>query len=152
MTVWRDQHIETLKQARADGLTASQIGRRLWEEHQFAVTRNSVCGMAHRLGLPKVAPAREGAGRPRLPKPAKRHGNLQHLVRPRVELPEPVRDLPPDTSPDACTLLELTERSCRYPMGDPGTEAFRFCGSEKIDGHAYCARHCRIVYRPIEHR
>lgn len=42
------------------------------------------------------------------------------------------------------SLLQLTERTCKWPVGDPGTSGFFFCGAEKIEGRPYCFEHwCR---------
>lgn len=47
------------------------------------------------------------------------------------------------------TLLELTNRSCRWPLGEPGQPSFLFCGVAGADltsGMPYCARHARLAY------
>jgi hypothetical protein len=41
---------------------------------------------------------------------------------------------------------------CRWPMGDPTTEAFRFCGGRSATGIPYCAYHGRIAYQPAADR
>jgi GcrA cell cycle regulator len=45
-----------------------------------------------------------------------------------------------------CTLFELTETSCRYPIGDPREPSFRFCGAQKVGISSYCAKHDRITH------
>lgn len=54
-------------------------------------------------------------------------------------------DLPADQSPFACTLAELNDETCRWPLGDPQSPDFRFCGA-KPDGMPYCRRHAHIAY------
>jgi GcrA cell cycle regulator len=44
-------------------------------------------------------------------------------------------------------LADIREAECRWPLGDPLEEDFAFCGLEVVKGHAYCAGHCRLVYR-----
>ncbi len=44
------------------------------------------------------------------------------------------------------TLQELNPRSCRWPIGNPSSPDFRFCGAYKVDGHSYCSAHCRAAY------
>jgi len=47
------------------------------------------------------------------------------------------------------TLFELTNDSCRWPHGQPGTKAFHFCGAPGADlegGRPYCERHARRAY------
>ena len=50
-------------------------------------------------------------------------------------------------------LFELTNDSCRWPHGQPGTKAFHFCGAPGADlegGRPYCERHARRAY--VGHR
>lgn len=47
-------------------------------------------------------------------------------------------------------ILELTEETCRWPIGDPATEDFKFCGAHPVTGKPYCHDHTRIAYAPIE--
>src|SRR3990167_2127547 len=56
-------------------------------------------------------------------------------------------DLQPDESPFACTLMKLTEVSCRWPLGDPKSQDFQFCGAQKVEGLSYCPRHAVLAYR-----
>jgi len=47
------------------------------------------------------------------------------------------------------TLLELTNHSCRWPIGEPGRRGFHFCGADGADlerAMPYCARHARRAY------
>ena len=50
------------------------------------------------------------------------------------------------------TLLELTEDTCHWPVGDPGNPEFFFCGGKSISGLPYCAHHSRIAYQPASDR
>jgi GcrA cell cycle regulator len=51
-----------------------------------------------------------------------------------------------------CTLLELSEDKCRWPIGDPGSQEFFFCGGKSADGLPYCAYHSRLAYQPVNDR
>jgi GcrA cell cycle regulator len=45
------------------------------------------------------------------------------------------------------TLMELRESMCRWPMGDPTTPEFRFCGGRSpIGGGSYCVHHARLAH------
>ena len=46
------------------------------------------------------------------------------------------------------TLLELNEQTCRWPIGDPATQEFYFCGGNAVTTLPYCAFHSRIAYQP----
>ncbi len=50
------------------------------------------------------------------------------------------------------TLLELTEDTCRWPIGDPGATDFFFCGGHAMTAGPYCAFHSRIAYQPANVR
>ena len=47
-----------------------------------------------------------------------------------------------------CSLLDLSECNCRWPVGEPGNAAFFYCGAEPVAGKPYCAAHCARAYRP----
>jgi GcrA cell cycle regulator len=50
------------------------------------------------------------------------------------------------------TIMELRDSMCRWPMGDPTTPEFRFCGGKAITGLPYCPHHSRIAYQPAAER
>lgn len=122
---WTDDRIETLKSLWAEGLSASQIAARLG-----GVTRNAVIGKAHRLGLKsRPSPVKAEA-----PKPAKRAAPKP--PQPKVE-----------TDERRVTLLDLTERMCKWPIGHPGDPDFHFCGKPSEAGLPYCAPHCLEAFQ-----
>jgi GcrA cell cycle regulator len=45
------------------------------------------------------------------------------------------------------TILDLTSFTCRWPLGDPTTVEFRFCGAPSPVGRPYCAPHSRIAHQ-----
>ena len=49
-------------------------------------------------------------------------------------------------------LLELTEATCRWPIGDPGSADFFFCGGPTLTSLPYCAFHSRVAYQPASDR
>ncbi|KFI26602.1 GcrA cell cycle regulator [Haematobacter massiliensis] len=50
------------------------------------------------------------------------------------------------------TLLELTERTCKWPIGDPATEDFWFCGHAAAPGKPYCEAHVSVAFQPMSAR
>jgi len=50
------------------------------------------------------------------------------------------------------TLMELTERTCKWPVGDPATEDFWFCGLPVQPGKPYCEAHVGVAYQPMSAR
>lgn len=151
---WTDERVELLKKLWSDGLSASQIAGELG-----GITRNAVIGKVHRLGLSGRAKSPSTATpRPRKPRSASHmmrvprgsiRGNtaLAHAYELDIE-PEP--ELIENIIPigQRRTILELTEETCRWPIGDPGSTEFFFCGGHTLNGLPYCAYHSRVAYQP----
>ncbi len=125
---WTPDRVKTLMALWAEGVSTLEIGRRL------GVTKNAVVGKVHRLGLPKRQSPISSA--PRAPRAAK-----------PTEPPKPkVEEAPlPDTA-DMVKMEELTSGMCNWPEGEPGTDDFRFCGQQVLEGKPYCAAHCARAY------
>ncbi|MGB3245170.1 MAG: GcrA family cell cycle regulator [Sulfitobacter sp.] len=49
-------------------------------------------------------------------------------------------------------LMELTERTCKWPVGDPATEQFWFCGLPVKQGKPYCEAHVGVAFQPMSAR
>ena len=49
-------------------------------------------------------------------------------------------------------LMELTERTCKWPIGDPATEDFWFCGHPVQQGKPYCEAHVAVAFQPMSSR
>lgn len=49
-------------------------------------------------------------------------------------------------------LLQLTERTCKWPVGDPLHDDFHFCGHESGDATPYCAYHSKLAFQPTAER
>jgi len=155
---WTDERVELLKKLWADGLSASQIAAELG-----GITRNAVIGKVHRLGLSGRAKSPTSAA-PR-PRKARQPAHMLRVARPQVRgntalahayeyEPEPEPELTDNIIPmgQRRTILELTEDTCRWPIGDPGTSDFYFCGGNTSSGLPYCAFHSRVAYQPVTDR
>lgn len=62
----------------------------------------------------------------------------------------PRRLVPAKPSPeiaDKTSLLDLSEKVCRWPMGHPGEPDFHFCGEAVNPGYPYCVEHCGRAYQ-----
>ena len=155
---WTDERVEMLKKLWADGLSASQIAAELG-----GITRNAVIGKVHRLGLSGRAKSPSSAA-PRARKP-RTHSHMMRVARPAMRgntalahadeyevesEPELVDNVIPIGQ--RRTLLELTESTCRWPIGDPGSTDFFFCGGQSLTNLPYCAYHSRVAYQPANAR
>lgn len=66
--------------------------------------------------------------------------------------PRPIEDVVVPIS-ERVTIMELRESMCRWPLGDPTTPEFRFCGANSPIGEGpYCAYHATIAYQPAQDR
>ena len=119
---WTDDRIDQLKKLWDDGLSASQIAKELGE----GVTRNAVIGKAHRLGLKSR------------PSPVKTDKEKKKVAPKRV-IKKADKQL--------VSLLDLTDRMCKWPLGHPGDADFHFCGKNSEPGMPYCASHCAEAYQ-----
>jgi len=62
----------------------------------------------------------------------------------------PRRLVPAKPSPevaDKTSLLELSEKVCKWPVGHPGEPDFHFCGNPANPGFPYCVEHCGVAYQ-----
>ncbi|MBC8129012.1 MAG: GcrA cell cycle regulator [Rhizobiaceae bacterium] len=50
------------------------------------------------------------------------------------------------------TLVQLSDRTCKWPLGDPLSADFRFCGNHSNDASPYCLYHARIAFQPASER
>lgn len=104
--------------------------RELWSQGKTAseigaalggISRNAVIGKVHRLKL---------SGRP---------SPIRH--RPTIEAT-------PMPNSGTATILALGDRSCKWPVGDPLSAEFHFCGKGAQAGMPYCSDHAVLAYQP----
>jgi GcrA cell cycle regulator len=137
---WTDERIEQLKSLWTDGLSASRIAKMMG-----GISRNAVIGKVHRLGLAGRACAPRGE-RIRVAAPHK-HARV-HVP------PPPVIEEEPIVLEDGhfATVLTISDRMCRWPIGDPSDSEFHFCGRNPKSGSPYCEAHARKAYQPQQLR
>jgi GcrA cell cycle regulator len=146
---WTSERVEQLKGCVGAGLTCSQIAA------EIGVTRNAVIGKMNRLGLSR---AKDMIARKPEPKRAGWRsrsvaGNVTRLLsqhRILMALPPEPQGWAEATSIHngrGCSLLELSPGSCRWPINEPGTADFCFCGNQQVEGLPYCVGHARIAYK-----
>ena len=123
---WTDERVEVLKRLWLEGLSASQIAKQLG-----GVTRNAVIGKVHRLGLSgRAAPSQPTRPAFRAPRPARPAAVAHRRVEaPRHEArPAPRPIIPYVEEPGTATVLTLGAHMCKWPIGDPSSAEFSFCG------------------------
>ena len=149
---WTDERVESLKRLWLDGLSASQIAKQLG-----GVTRNAVIGKVHRLGLSGRAapsqPARPAFKAPRPPRPVSQAPAPRRVeAQPQpAAAPNPVPVVYVE-EPGSATVLTLGAHMCKWPIGDPSTDGFTFCGRRTGADGPYCIEHARVAYQPQQPR
>ncbi|MDR7143484.1 GcrA family cell cycle regulator [Rhizobium sp. BE258] len=168
---WTDERVEKLKKLWSEGLSASQIAAQLG-----GVSRNAVIGKVHRLALPGRAKAggnataarapKRTAAAPRAPTYASRLATTRTVTRQQgatmlkeeieIDVMEEMEYRPAKNVIVPISrrlgLTELTERTCKWPVGDPLKDDFHFCGCESPDSSPYCTYHQRLAYQPVNER
>src|SRR6478736_138605 len=139
---WTDERVELLKKLWSDGLSACQIAAELG-----GITRNAVIGKVHRLGLSGRAKSASAAA----PRQRKARSS-SHMLRMSRGSIRGNTALAHAYDYEAEATLELTEQTCRWPIGDPGSSEFFFCGGNALTGLPYCAYHSRVAHQPASER
>jgi GcrA cell cycle regulator len=138
---WTTERIELLKSHFAAGLSCREIA------NEIGVSRNAVIGKLSRLNLTrdKKIEVRRDGGKKSRPRSVPR---LQYRILRKLfgEAP-PAEDIQTIHSEQHCSLLELSEQRCRWPINSPGDEGFCFCGNPPLNGLPYCAGHSRLAYQ-----
>jgi GcrA cell cycle regulator len=143
LPTWTSDRVELLKSHFEAGLTCREIAA------SIGVSRNAVIGKLARLELTR-GPAR---AKPRPEKTARERSRksiprLQYQILQAVYENAPPLQEEPIASDYRCSLLELSNERCRWPISTPGAEDFCFCGNTPVQGMPYCSGHHRLAYRP----
>lgn len=169
---WTDDRVELLKKLWLEGLSASQIAAQLG-----GVTRNAVIGKVHRLGMsgrvkaststPRSTPrkkpnsgVRAGSASSATSATSSQNrrmasgvvmGNvaMKDAISPETEmrLQQSIEDVVIPMSQEL-TLLEINEKTCKWPCGDPTSADFSFCGHGVKEGSPYCEYHSKLAFQP----
>ena len=121
MATWTKDQVELTKKLWLEGNSAFIIARRIGK------TRNSVIGKLNRLGV-------------------KRDNSklVNRITKENQDLVEVAQDKKEEQK---LTTLSLTEKTCRWPVGDPATKNFWFCGKPAQPGKPYCAEHNALAFQ-----
>ena len=136
---WTPEKETKLKELWKKGHTASQIAALLGD-----TTRNAVIGKAHRLNLEARAPSKKNKFQAKIEsKTAVKEGKMSRKSRFRSLLLD--KNFEPENPKK---LEELTDQTCRWPIGHPYEESFYFCGRKPIEKFPYCKLHVLYAFQP----
>ena len=138
---WTAEKVEKLKDLWTKGNTASQIAEILGD-----TTRNAVIGKAHRLNLEARAPSKQTSSNnkktesktaKKSAQPMSRKSKFQSIL------------LDKNFEAEKPTSLEnLTDSTCKWPIGHPDEDNFYFCGRSPEGGFPYCKLHVLYAFQP----
>jgi GcrA cell cycle regulator len=141
---WNPERVAQLRAFIGAGMTCSQIAA------EIGVTRNAVIGKIHRLGLGPGRPA-AALGRPCPPRTRRPRLSSQRQMLRLISADAPlaadgtVSEAGPVDSAQYCSLLDLEQGKCRWPVSERPTSGssanFIFCGNQHITDFSYCAGH-----------
>lgn len=167
---WTDEMVEDLRKMWHEGLTTGEIGKRL------GVSKNSIVGKVHRLGLSgrpspikkkdeptkeKNEPLKETVKKEeknvKKTKPEKNikedtvskteiETTVSEIKEERIEIIRSSSKVEHPKQHGKITLTDLDNHTCRWPIGDPKDENFHFCGKKIKIGQTYCEEHANIAY------
>ena len=138
---WTPERQEKLKDLWKKGHTASQIASILGD-----TTRNAVIGKAHRLNLEARTGSKKSTSKTDTKnepsngiKPQKlgRKARFKALLLDKSFEPENPKK-----------LENLTDETCRWPVGHPYEEKFYFCGRKPMEKFPYCKLHVLYAFQP----
>ena len=140
MSTWDEAREAKLKELWEKGHTASQIAEILG-----GTTRNAVIGKAHRLKLAGRAQSkkldkkekRSVGGESKEERQISRRSRFKSLLLDKNFEPENPK-----------SLEELTEETCKWPIGHPNEEKFYFCGRKPEGEFPYCKLHVLYAFQP----
>ena len=120
--IWDDSKLKELEDLWKQGHPISKIGEIL------GVSRNSVAGKAHRMGLPKrtspISTKKENLT------DQKHNENNNKNIPLKIKL----------------RGVQWSRTKCCWPEGDPKQNDFKFCGQDIFPGRPYCDKHSLLAY------
>ena len=137
---WDAEKVEKLKELWGKGFTASQIAEKLG-----GTTRNAVIGKAHRLNLEARAPSKKSS--------SNQNNNYKSSKKPMQHMTRKQKFqsilLDKNFEPEnPKSLEELTETTCKWPIGHPDEDNFYFCGRKPEQDFPYCKLHVLYAFQP----
>jgi GcrA cell cycle regulator len=129
-----------------EGLSFSIISNVLYNKHGMQISRDACIGRVNRILKRKGGGARQQPKERRVAHVCVQPKNKPvRVAAPVVEEPEVI-----DNGMNV-SMLNVSDETCRWPIGDPQEDDFHFCGFKPKKGSPYCEHHARKAYRPHKH-
>ncbi|UJW87837.1 GcrA family cell cycle regulator [Devosia sp. SL43] len=176
---WTDERVETLKKLWMEGLSASQIAGELGEgvTRNAVIGKVHRLKLSARAKPTNSTPRARPAARPaprRVASPSASHSGMSSAAnKPRPQMisrpqsigatalaHDPQMEQQLYVAPAVAelfipedkrlSLLQLTEATCKWPIGDPLAKDFYFCGQHSLETGPYCEFHSRRAYHQVD--
>ena len=138
---WTPEKEEKLRELWKKGHSASQIASMLGD-----TTRNAVIGKAHRLNLQARAVSRKSKSKVNTENFLKQENKGQKISR-KARFKALLLDKNFEQE-NPKKLEELTDLTCRWPIGHPYEKKFYFCGRKPLEKFPYCKLHVLYAFQP----
>ncbi|MHA3915278.1 GcrA family cell cycle regulator [Halovulum sp. GXIMD14793] len=178
-TMWNEGKSASQIAKELGGVTRNAV---IGKVHRLGLSNRTTAAKAPAKEPAKAKPAPKAKAKPAKPAAAKTKAEAKPAPKaeaPEPEVKQPVRAKPPivagqplppqpsnsEISPETLksmeelekkakklTLMQLTERTCKWPIGDPATEDFWFCGHPSVPGKPYCETHVQVAFQPMSSR
>ena len=139
---WTQERENKLRALWKKGHTASQIALLIGD-----TTRNAVIGKAHRLNLE----ARMTSKKKQVTAGKQKNSSLKEYKTQKLGRKARFKALLLDKNfeeENPLKLEELTDKTCRWPIGHPHEENFYFCGRQSMEKLPYCKLHVLYAFQP----
>lgn len=176
---WTDERVETLKKLWMEGLSASQIAGELGEgvTRNAVIGKVHRLKLSARAKPTNSTPRARPAARPAPRRPASPSAGISSMgsaaAKPRPQMAarpqsigatalahDPQMEAELYVAPAAAelfipedkrlNLLQLNEHTCKWPIGDPLSKDFYFCGQHSLETGPYCDFHSRRAYHQVD--
>ncbi len=158
---WTPKKIAKLRELWDKGLSTSEIGKKL------GVTKNSVVGKAHRLELDaRMSPIKTQSDKKEKVEKKSKKPELKVVEKITPKKAEPKIKVVEEIEEEDFEIEELSSKKgkkddhkgvnitqlklgmCRWPIGDPKSKDFHFCGRPTFKSKPYCLEHTVVAYIP----
>ena len=139
---WTKEREEKLKELWKKGHTASQIAGLIGD-----TTRNAVIGKAHRLNLQARTSSKKSVVRANNENISNTSENKNQKLGRKARFKALLLDKSFEQE-NPKKLEELTDETCRWPIGHPYEDDFYFCGRKPMEKFPYCKLHVLYAFQP----